>query len=222
MSLIQTSFETATGLPEFVGYIFFFALGAIIGSFLNVVIHRVPNEESIVFPNSACPKCKNPIKPYDNIPILSWLISRRKMPQLQKPDFAALSGGRTFDRACFFVLVFWQIGLNAFLPVALIFAATMVALIFIDAEHMILPDVINYPLLVFALIVRVTFAFLFGAIIFPTSNFFRSMYLQDYPIWLVSLDRRDSRRAGRRRFFVAASARSGNVCAALTRWAWAM
>jgi len=51
-------------------------LGAIIGSFLNVVIHRVPREQSIVFPNSSCPTCHAKIKAYDNIPILSFLILR--------------------------------------------------------------------------------------------------------------------------------------------------
>ncbi|MDQ3180657.1 MAG: prepilin peptidase, partial [Acidobacteriota bacterium] len=74
MQILLSSFEMATGLPEIVGYIFIFLFGAAVGSFLNVVIHRVPLEESIVFPNSACPQCKNSIKPYDNIPILSWLI----------------------------------------------------------------------------------------------------------------------------------------------------
>src|SRR5215471_14260201 len=51
-------------------------LGALIGSFLNVVIHRLPREESIVFPNSTCPRCRAPIKAYDNIPILSFLVLR--------------------------------------------------------------------------------------------------------------------------------------------------
>src|SRR5438132_12829758 len=51
-------------------------LGAMIGSFLNVVIHRLPRELSIVFPNSTCPKCRAPIKAYDNVPILSYLILR--------------------------------------------------------------------------------------------------------------------------------------------------
>ena len=77
-NLAAVSFESLTGVPEIAAYIFVFVLGAIIGSFLNVVIHRVPNEESIVFPNSACPNCKAAIKGYDNIPILSWLILRGK------------------------------------------------------------------------------------------------------------------------------------------------
>src|SRR5437016_11607957 len=54
--------------------IYAFALGAVVGSFLNVVIHRYPREESIVFPASHCPNCKTPIRWYDNIPILSYLI----------------------------------------------------------------------------------------------------------------------------------------------------
>src|SRR5829696_8082963 len=76
MIALFTPFESLTGVPEFVAYIFVFAFGAAVGSFLNVVIHRVPNEESIVYPNSACPNCKTAIKAYDNIPIFSWLILR--------------------------------------------------------------------------------------------------------------------------------------------------
>src|ERR1700756_2541477 len=52
----------------------FGVLGAIFGSFLNVVVHRLPRHESIVKPASHCPKCGTPVKPYDNIPILSWLL----------------------------------------------------------------------------------------------------------------------------------------------------
>lgn len=186
MSLIQTAFETATGLPDFVGYVFSFALGSIIGSFLNVVIHRVPNDESIIFPNSACPNCKNPIKPYDNIPILSWLFLGGKCRNCKNPisprypAVEALTG-------LLFVLVFWQIGFTWLLPVCLIFAAAMVALIFIDAEHMILPDVITYPLLVFALVVRLIFAFAFGNQFFSDLGFFPSTYFADYPVWATTL-----------------------------------
>jgi leader peptidase (prepilin peptidase)/N-methyltransferase len=186
MSLIQTSFETATGLPEFAGYIIFFALGSVIGSFLNVVIHRVPNDESIVFPSSTCPGCKSAIKPYDNIPILSWLFLGGKCRNCKSaispryPAVEVLTG-------LLFALVFWQIGFSWFLPVCLIFAASIVALIFIDAEHMILPDVITYPLLAFALIVRLMFAFLFGNLFFSDLVFFPATYFAGYPVWALTL-----------------------------------
>src|SRR5580704_2303152 len=51
-------------------------LGAVFGSFLNVVVHRLPRHESLVTPASHCPRCGTPVKPYDNIPILSWLFLR--------------------------------------------------------------------------------------------------------------------------------------------------
>lgn len=57
--------------PAFAG-----VLGAVFGSFLNVVVHRLPRHESLVSPASHCPKCGTPVKPYDNIPILSWLMLR--------------------------------------------------------------------------------------------------------------------------------------------------
>jgi leader peptidase (prepilin peptidase)/N-methyltransferase len=186
MSLIQTSFETVTGLPDFVGYIFFFAFGSAIGSFLNVVIHRVPNDLSIVFPNSACPQCKSPIKPYDNIPILSWLFLGGKCRNCKNaisPRYPAVE----FLTGLLFLLVFWQIGFTWFLPVCLIFAAALVALIFIDAEHMILPDVITYPLMVFAVVVRLIFAFAFGDLFFSDLGFFPATYFAGFPVWVLTL-----------------------------------
>ena len=183
---MNNSFETITGLPEFLGYIIFFALGSIIGSFLNVVIHRVPLEESIIFPNSACPKCKNSIKPYDNLPILSWLILGGKCRNCKNPISARYPAVELLT-GLIYVLVFWQIGLSAFLPVALIFVSAVVALIFIDAEHMILPNVITYPLLVFALLVRLSFPLFLNTNYFTDLGFYPLILLQGYPPWLVSL-----------------------------------
>ena len=57
-----------------VGAVFAFLFGAIIGSFLNVVIHRVPHDLSIVTPGSQCPKCESPVRWFDNIPIVSWFV----------------------------------------------------------------------------------------------------------------------------------------------------
>jgi leader peptidase (prepilin peptidase)/N-methyltransferase len=186
MNILLASFESVTGMPEFVGYIFMFVLGACIGSFLNVLIHRIPNEESIVFPNSACPKCKTAIKPYDNIPILSWLIlggKCRKCKEKISPRYVAVE----LLTAMLFMLVFFAIGFNPFLPVVLVFVSAIVALIFIDAEHMILPDVINFPLLCFALIVRLAFALAFGKAYFSDLQFFPLNQMENLPIWLVSL-----------------------------------
>lgn len=186
MNIIISSFETFTGLPEYFAYIFTFVLGAAVGSFLNVVIHRVPNEESIVFPNSACPKCKKPIKPYDNIPVLSWLILRGKCRNCNdsiSPRYPAIE----LLTALLFCLVYWQIGFNPFLPVALIFSAAMISLIFIDAEHMILPDVITFPLLFFALLVRLIYPIVFSGEYFADLQSSPLTLLQEYPVWLVSL-----------------------------------
>src|SRR6188508_1450308 len=83
--LLFASLEAILGVPEWVGYFFVFVFGAAIGSFLNVVIHRVPNEQSIVLPNSACPNCKNAIAPYDNIPVLSWLLLRGRCRNCKEP-----------------------------------------------------------------------------------------------------------------------------------------
>lgn len=186
MNFFLTTFESLTNLPESVAYIFVFIFGAMVGSFLNVVIHRVPNEESIVFPNSACPNCKKSIKPYDNIPILSWLILGGKCRNCKNPIsprylFVEVLTGSLF------MLVYSSIGLNEFLPVALIFTAAVVSLVFIDAEHMILPDVITYPLLIFALLVRLVFPLLFSTNYFSDFKVFPLNQMQDSPVWLVSL-----------------------------------
>ncbi|HQU86227.1 MAG TPA: prepilin peptidase [Pyrinomonadaceae bacterium] len=187
MSFLFANFQTITGLPEIFAYIFILIFGCLVGSFLNVVIHRVPLEESVVFPNSACPKCKKPIKPYDNIPILSWLILGGKCRNCKEKISARYPAVELLN-GLLWVLVYSQIGFNPFLPVCLIFVTTMVSLIFIDAEHMILPDVINFPLLFFALLVRVLFPIFLTAEYFSDLKFSPlSSSLKEYPVWLVSL-----------------------------------
>ena len=180
------SFEELTGFPEIVSYIGVFLFGAAIGSFLNVVIHRVPNEESIVFPNSACPKCKKPIRAYDNIPVLSWLILGGKCRNCKEP-IAWRYPAVELLTAIVFLITYWQVGWTVFLPVALIFVATMIALIFIDAEHMILPNVITYPLLIFALLVRVLYPIFFDPGMLPDTSGGTAFSLFGYPAWITSL-----------------------------------
>jgi leader peptidase (prepilin peptidase)/N-methyltransferase len=184
-NLLAASFESLTGVPEVVAYVFVFILGAIIGSFLNVVIHRVPNEESIVF-NSACPNCKTAIKPYDNIPILSWLILRGKCRGCSQPISPRYPAVELLT-AILFLLVYWHTGITPILPVYLVFVSAMVALIFIDAEHMILPNVITYPLLVLAIAVRIIFPLVFAENYFGDTTFAPATWLAGQPAWLISL-----------------------------------
>jgi leader peptidase (prepilin peptidase) / N-methyltransferase len=188
MTIIQStvSFEAITGVPEIVGYVFLFILGGIVGSFLNVVVHRVPNEQSIVFPNSACPKCGTAIKGYDNIPILSWLILRGKCRACSAPISARYPAVELLT-AVVFVLVFRDTGLTPMLPVYLAFIAAVIALIFIDAEHMILPNAITYPMLALAFAVRIIFPLVFAENYFSDTQFFPATYLAGQPAWLVSL-----------------------------------
>jgi leader peptidase (prepilin peptidase) / N-methyltransferase len=123
---------------------FAFALGAIVGSFLNVVIHRYPREESIVFPGSHCPHCNAPIGWYDNIPILSYAILGAKCRHCKVPispryPLVELANG------LFFLALFLHTGETiGFLLLAPIVSMT-VALIYIDAEIQILPDAIDLP-----------------------------------------------------------------------------
>ncbi len=182
---LAASLEAVLGIPEWAGYIFVFVLGACIGSFLNVVIYRVPNELSLLT-SSACPNCKNAIRFYHNIPIFGWLILGGKCKDCKEPiswrypAIEALTG-------LVFLVVYMQIGLTPYLPVALAFVATMISLIFIDAEHMILPNVITYPLFVIAIIIRIVFPIAFHGNYFSDTAFAPVSSLYGYPAWLVSL-----------------------------------
>jgi leader peptidase (prepilin peptidase)/N-methyltransferase len=161
-------------------------LGAMIGSFLNVVIHRLPREQSIVFPNSTCPKCRAPIKAYDNVPILSYLILRgrcRACGVRISPRYPAVEA----VTALLFAAVTWHDGWSFALGFDLVFAASMLALVFIDAEHMILPNAITYPGILFAVVARLAVAYLVGPAHFDDLPQMISLFPPNYPVWLVSL-----------------------------------
>lgn len=146
--------DISAALPWPVSYIIVGVCGAVIGSFLNVVIHRLPREESIVFPHSRCPSCGVAIAFYDNIPVLSYLILRgscRSCHAAISPRYPAVE----FLTALLYIAATRHDGLTPALPFDLVFLSALVALIFIDAEHMLLPNAITYPGIVFALIARV-------------------------------------------------------------------
>ena len=154
--------------------------GALIGSFLNVVIHRVPREESIVFPNSRCPSCGTAIRPYDNLPVLSWVALRGRCRSCRSPIAARYPAVEALT-ALLFALVLLRDGLSAQLLPDLVFVAALVSLVFIDAEHMILPDVITLPGIGLALVARALVPNLDGL------WFLTGGVMQGWPDWTVSL-----------------------------------
>src|SRR5258708_12653437 len=123
-------------------------LGAMIGSFLNVVIHRLPREQSIVFPNSTCPRCHASIKAYDNIPILSFLILGGQCRACGAPISPRYPAVEALT-ALLFVVVTWHDGWSLALGFDVPFPPSILALIFIDAEHMIFPTAITFPAFLF-------------------------------------------------------------------------
>ena len=123
--------------------IFVFLFGLIIGSFLNVCILRIPGGKSIVMPASACPKCGAPIRPYDNIPVLSYLFLRGKCRSCQTPiskmyPLVELITGILF-LACYIAF-----GLSVETLKWAVFSAIMVVLVFTDLRERLLPDVVNF------------------------------------------------------------------------------
>lgn len=121
-----------------------FVLGAIIGSFLNVCIYRIPEGLSVVSPPSSCPKCGHRIRWYENIPILSYLFllgrcsSCRVKISFRYPAIEALTG-------ILFVLVLYYFGFSTATLIYWLFVAALVVITFIDLDHQIIPDVISLP-----------------------------------------------------------------------------
>jgi leader peptidase (prepilin peptidase) / N-methyltransferase len=169
-----------------VGYVIAGVFGAVIGSFLNVVIHRLPLEESIVFPNSRCPSCGGAIAFYDNIPVLSWVMLGAKCRSC-KERISFRYPAVELITAALFVAVAWHAGLSAALPFDLVFASALLALVFIDAEHMILPNVITYPGIVFAVVARIAIPYLTGTPHFDDIPSLSHGALANMPIGVVSL-----------------------------------
>jgi len=119
-----------------------FVFGAVVGSFLNVCIYRLPTGASVAFPASHCPHCQQPIRPYDNIPILSYLILRGRCRRCASPispryplvemlgGFAAVGAASHF-------------GPTAHALLALAFLDALIVVTFIDLDHQIIPDAIS-------------------------------------------------------------------------------
>jgi leader peptidase (prepilin peptidase)/N-methyltransferase len=173
-------------VPPAVGYVLAGIFGAIIGSFLNVVIHRVPNDESIVFPNSRCPSCGAMIAFYDNVPVLSYALLGGKCRGC-KGHISFRYPAVELLTAALYVAVAWHDGMSVALPFDLLFVSALLALVFIDAEHMILPNVITYPGIVFAVVARLAIPFLTRTPSFDDLPSLLNGPFEGMPIWVASL-----------------------------------
>jgi leader peptidase (prepilin peptidase)/N-methyltransferase len=129
-------------------------LGAALGSFLNVVIYRLPRKQSLVAPGSRCPHCGAPIAPWDNIPVVSFLLLRGRCRACREPisvryplvELLAAAG----------VTAAWVTSDNLLGAAAgILFVLLLLAIFFVDLEHQIVPNALSYPGLLLGLLLAI-------------------------------------------------------------------
>src|SRR4030067_113358 len=139
--------------------------GAIVGSFLNVCILRLPREESIVTPGSHCPHCNKPIRFYDNIPLISYLFLMGRCRNCKRSisvQYPLVEGITAIGS----LLLFLRYGLSWSYLFYFSFVAALIVITVIDLYHQIIPDVISIPWIGVGLL---------GALIIPHITFFNSL-----------------------------------------------
>ena len=130
--------------------------GVIVGSFLNVVAYRLPRGESLSHPPSRCPSCGQPVKPYDNIPVLSWLLLRGRCRNCKEPiswRYPLVEAGTGI--LCALVVLDKGADGDAIIGIALVLLLVPVTLI--DLEHRLIPNKITYPGAVLAIVLVAIF-----------------------------------------------------------------
>jgi leader peptidase (prepilin peptidase) / N-methyltransferase len=120
------------------------ALGAIMGSFLNVCVHRLPRQQSVAWPPSACPNCGHMLAWYENIPVLSYLVLRARCRKCRAPISARYPIIEALT-ALMFLVGTWYYGPSLLLAQRLLFGCVLIVLFAIDLEHHLLPNVITLP-----------------------------------------------------------------------------
>ena len=131
------------------------AFGAVVGSFLNVCIGRIPVGRSIVTPRSSCPACGHAIRFYDNIPLISYVLLRGKCRNcrtgisLRYPVVEGLAGALA-------LFLFWKYGFTLKFLAAFFFVAILIVIAFIDMDHQMIPDCITLPGIPLALLAAVS------------------------------------------------------------------
>ena len=145
--------------------LFSIIFGALVGSFLNVCIYRLPREESIVLPGSHCPHCDHPIKFYDNIPLFSYLLLRGKCRYCGTPislQYPIVEG----VTALFSLLLFLRFGPSLAYFFFFAFVSGLILITVIDLYHQIIPDVVSLPGICVGLI---------GSLVLPRGSFLGSL-----------------------------------------------
>ena len=173
--------------------------GLIVGSFLNVCIARIPLESSIISPPSHCPRCKTPIRWYDNIPLVSFALLRGRCRTCGRriswryPLVELLNG-------LLFLLTISEFGFTGEAVLVMALCSSLVVIAFIDLDHQIIPDVITYPGMALGLVVAPFFMttlagplpFWLGAVLPPLGwnvtlflNAFIGLVLGGAPLYLI-------------------------------------
>jgi leader peptidase (prepilin peptidase)/N-methyltransferase len=132
------------GLTVVIITVFFFLLGTIVGSFLNVCITRIPEDISIVTPGSRCPRCGTPIKPYDNVPVFAWLWLRGKC-RACRASISVMYPLIEMATGLLFVAAFLEFGITQSTVKWLFFTCLILVLTVTDLRVRLLPDVVNGP-----------------------------------------------------------------------------
>ena len=138
-------------MPDILLTIFIFTFGIVMGSFLNVLIYRIPNNENIAFPASKCQSCQTELKWYHNVPIFSWIFLRGKCAfcsesiAMQYPLIEFLTG-------IVAVLLFFKLGLVWYLPFVFLTFFLLLGLVMIDFKYMAVPDSLNLLALAVAVV----------------------------------------------------------------------
>ncbi len=133
-----------TELPSSALVVIAALFGAVVGSFLNVCIYRLPLGSSIVFPASACPNCRRELSWYENVPIVSWMILRGRCRTCRAPIGVRYPLVEAIT-AAMFAAAFWYYGWTPLLASRLIFGCALLVLFAIDLEHHLLPNAITLP-----------------------------------------------------------------------------
>ena len=128
------------------------AFGLLIGSFLNVVAPRLPARQSLAMPASHCPSCETPIKPYDNIPVLSWLLLRGRCRSCSEPIAARYPLVEAGTALLFAAVVAVHQADTAALVMGLVLVAFLVPIALIDLDHRIIPNRLTLPAAILAVV----------------------------------------------------------------------